>query len=407
MIQCYNLHLKTVTPLFLGGADPRGAPELRAASVRGALRYWLRALLGGVIGDQSLDELRRAEAAVFGSTAAASPVVVRIQPESAETIPFSRLADWDNNQGSPRKQGIAYLFFAARRTRQEAERSAICADSRFGLTLVMRPGAGSPGQHALKQAYAALWLLTHLGGLGSRSRRGAGSVQVIFSEAIDGNMPALAIRAESPRQLSGELAEGLKQIREVARELHHSSQVAKPSAFDVLHPHVCKILVIDRPFDSWVDALDAVGQALQRFRRRREPDYSNVKRAIRGNSLDEPVKRAAFGLPIVFYYRSLGGQRGTLQGTQHDRRASPLLIRVTRLANNQYAVVLTLFYSELLPSTERLLLKRVRQERQARQQSERDYEDCVTTSVPSLNLIEEFLRDLGKRVAPLLEVTGW
>lgn len=29
-----ELKLETVTPLFLAGADPRGAPELRAASVR-------------------------------------------------------------------------------------------------------------------------------------------------------------------------------------------------------------------------------------------------------------------------------------------------------------------------------------------------------------------------------------
>jgi CRISPR-associated protein Cmr1 len=41
--------LETVTPVFLGGADPRGAPELRPPAFRGAMRYWLRAALGGVI----------------------------------------------------------------------------------------------------------------------------------------------------------------------------------------------------------------------------------------------------------------------------------------------------------------------------------------------------------------------
>lgn len=34
-----KLTLETVTPLFLGGADPRGAPELRPPSLRGAMRY--------------------------------------------------------------------------------------------------------------------------------------------------------------------------------------------------------------------------------------------------------------------------------------------------------------------------------------------------------------------------------
>jgi len=45
----WTVTLETVTPLFLGGADPRGAPELRAPALRGAMRYWLWTALGGVI----------------------------------------------------------------------------------------------------------------------------------------------------------------------------------------------------------------------------------------------------------------------------------------------------------------------------------------------------------------------
>src|SRR6266850_1449561 len=63
--------LETVTPLFLGGAeaqDRNRSPELRPPAFRGALRYWLRAALGGVIGDNNLDGLHRLESAVFGST---------------------------------------------------------------------------------------------------------------------------------------------------------------------------------------------------------------------------------------------------------------------------------------------------------------------------------------------------
>jgi len=74
-----TIRLQTVTPVFLGGVEPRGEPELRAASVRGLLRYWFRVLLGGVIGDDSVDALRKAEALVFGSTDAASPFTVRLE----------------------------------------------------------------------------------------------------------------------------------------------------------------------------------------------------------------------------------------------------------------------------------------------------------------------------------------
>lgn len=42
-----NFTLETLTPLFLAGND-QNAVELRAASIRGHLRYWYRALLGGL-----------------------------------------------------------------------------------------------------------------------------------------------------------------------------------------------------------------------------------------------------------------------------------------------------------------------------------------------------------------------
>jgi CRISPR-associated protein Cmr1 len=66
--------LETVTPLFLGGAEQQ--PELRPASFRGALRFWLRALLGAHIGD-NVEHVREAENRVFGSTNSASPITVR------------------------------------------------------------------------------------------------------------------------------------------------------------------------------------------------------------------------------------------------------------------------------------------------------------------------------------------
>lgn len=36
--------LKAVTPMFLGGAEPNKIAELRAPSIKGALRFWYRAI---------------------------------------------------------------------------------------------------------------------------------------------------------------------------------------------------------------------------------------------------------------------------------------------------------------------------------------------------------------------------
>jgi CRISPR-associated protein Cmr1 len=377
------LCLETITPLFLTGADPRGEPELRATSIRGALRFWLRALLGGVIGDKDLDALRKAESAVFGSTdTGASPVVVRIRNLSrGAPIPFSAMAG---------KQGLSYLFFAARGTQNEPERKAIPAGSSFELELSLR--AGVQDQDALLNAYAALWLLTHLGGLGARSRRGAGSLQVtqVQGDVADSALPSLEVRAKTPGELQEELQKGLRQLR---NSIGTSTFISSPSTFDVLHPNACKIWVMDRQFTSWEEALDAIGRRMQQFRNRRAPDYQNVKNAVQGQHLTQPVKRAAFGLPIVFYYRSLKGAKGTLEGERHDRRASPLFIHVNRLSNRKYVLVLTFFQSQFLEKGEKLKLKR---------QGLPAY-----VGTPDLSLIDDFIQEVRRNIAPCLEVTEW
>ena len=390
-MKAIKVTLETVTPLFLGGADPRGEPELRAASIRGALRFWLRALLGGVIGDKDLDALRKAESAVFGSTdTGASPVVVRIKSHSAKTISFSQLAQWDNTLRNYLRPGIAYLFFSARQTSDEPERYAIRGGTTFELEFTLRLGADA--DYAFEQAYAALWLLTHLGGLGARSRRGAGSLQVtqVHGNVPNSALPSLEIRASTPEQLQAELQEGLSKLR---KSVGGSASVDCPSRFDVLHPNACKIWVVGKEFSSWEAALDAIGQRMQQFRNRREPDYQNVKNAVQGKTLTQPVERAAFGLPIVFYYRSLKGAKGTLEGERHDRRASPLFIHVTRLSNRKYALVLTFFQAQLLEEGEKLKLKR---------QGPPAY-----VSTPDLSLIDDFIKEVQRNFDLCFEVTGW
>ncbi len=388
---CIKVNLRTVTPLFLAGADPRGDPELRAASVRGALRFWLRALIAGVLGDKDLNALRQAESAVFGSTEMASPVVVRVTRRPLTSKSFSALAS--------NKSGVAYLFFGARATRTERERSAISAKERLELKLEERVGVGKAEGEALQWAYAALWLLTHLGGLGSRSRRGAGSLQV--TEVIEQprslkDLPLLTVSAETPKELAEELKDGLKRLRKFAG-IPQTLPVTAPSTFDVLHPDVCRVWVVNKEFEAWSEALDAFGGAFQQFRNRRKPDYDLVKKALQprqSTPITQTIQRAAFGLPIVFYYRSLRGERAILEGADHDRRASPLLLRVTELVNGKCVLVLTFFRAQLLPEGEKLRLQL-------------EGGRAVSAPVPSFELIENFLKKVQMEVAPLLEVTGW
>mgnify|MGYP000138544532 CR=1 FL=1 len=393
--------LEAVTPLFLGGADPRGQPELRPPAFRGTLRYWLRAALGGVLGDADLAGLRQAEAQVFGSAsehqAAASPVTVRIEGSSAlSTVNYSELTGGQQHRQQKRhtvRAGLAYLFFAARRTRWQPERKALTGS--FYLQLRLRPGQ-SDG--ALQKAYAALWLLTHLGGVGSRARRGAGAVQAVdqnFAPIPDLPLP---VQARTPRQLVDELQTGLRKIQQVLGKAY-SPDFQKPSEFDIIHPNTCRIWVLNRVYPQWYDALDEIGRCFSEFRNRRRPDYEVLRGVIaRNESLSQPVQRAAFGLPLPLYYRSLN-QQVTLQSYRHDRRASPLVIRAVKLADGQYTVLLVWFQSRFLPDGDKLVLKK-------------DKAELAKGPVPGDTLISTFItgpdpvkRSLRDRGLHLLQVT--
>ena len=80
-----DVDLEAVTPLWIGGADRRA--ELRPPSMRGCLRYWFRALAGGLL-QESLPEIFAAESAVFGNYKRASAVVVRLfgSPQIGVTV---------------------------------------------------------------------------------------------------------------------------------------------------------------------------------------------------------------------------------------------------------------------------------------------------------------------------------
>jgi CRISPR-associated protein Cmr1 len=151
--------LETVTPLFLGGAEPRGTPELRPPAFRGALRYWLRAALGGVIGDKNLAGLHQLESAVFGSTDYGSSIQVRLRNN-----PQGHNLQASSEKILPHKEG--------------SKRQALSAGQRFDLSLSQ---IRNTDESTWQAACSALNLVLIFGGVGLRSRRGHGTLRVVQS----------------------------------------------------------------------------------------------------------------------------------------------------------------------------------------------------------------------------------
>src|SRR3989441_10809686 len=82
--------LQTITSLFMAGADQTKA-ELRAPTFRGLMRYWQRALVGGLVGTtpQGLEKVKATETAVFGATDTGSAVAVKVSAVSTESKEFT------------------------------------------------------------------------------------------------------------------------------------------------------------------------------------------------------------------------------------------------------------------------------------------------------------------------------
>lgn len=305
---------------------------------------------------------------------------LRIIQQSVKTTPYSEIVklDANNNAGYP---GLAYLLFAARGTQREPERSGLTAT--FTLRVASRPGLRVSDQDWLK-LYSSLWLLSHLGAIGSRSRRGAGAIQVQSCDLPErfAGWPGLDIQATSASSLQAELEHGLTFFRS---QLEAKPIAAShPTEFDTLSPGACEILVMPEEYSSWKDALNAIGRKFQIFRNKCRPDYDTVKNAILGGrTLAAPVERATFGLPIPYYYRSITppNNQATLQARTTDRRSSPLIFRPVQLKTGKVVIVLIWFKSRFLPSHEELMLKIQRDE--------------VSGPLPNDKLIQTFLHDPG------------
>jgi CRISPR-associated protein Cmr1 len=178
---------KIITPMFLAGADGK-TPELRAASVKGALRFWWRACNGHIGLESEVERgkhgakdklitpgLRDQESFIFGGTGGnasegRSSFVLQVRPQAVRTDQRQKLV--------PHKE-------------RGFEAPAFMPDQTFEVVLRLPKVKGKDyqvkptinGQEQLlftREKLIALFQLTCLlGGVGRRARRGMGSLEIV------------------------------------------------------------------------------------------------------------------------------------------------------------------------------------------------------------------------------------
>lgn len=401
-----RVRLETVTPLFLGGADPSACAELRPPSIKGVLRWWYRAL------HPKLNHFEEAE--IFGGTGEGqgqASFFIVVPPGGALRV-VKPLEDrsWSAE--------MAYLGYGLIRlpTRDERDRGVrgflndrpyIAPGQHFDIELRFRETDSTRKGSAKREVLNALWALVYFGGLGSRSRRGWGSLRTV---QVEGTVPDDCLWA-----LDGE--DYVKCVQEILGRFK-SDPPAQHTSFS--RDARLFIKTVD---GNWSAALAEAGRSLKEartnhprpsrlygtdrelvatFLRSCEPAFSDPAQQATAQLARAP-RRAVFGLPHNYFFRSRfdAHQRPEIaefdalgpRGEQREitRRASPLLFHVAAVSRERHTILaLFLPTASFLPGG-----AVIRGTARTKDESTEDLKvSCTAPAPPNFDAVVQFLETL-------------
>lgn len=185
MINKITFEIETITPMFLAGADQSKA-ELRAASIKGLLRFWWRALQA----ESDIGKLHKRESQIFGSsdenTGGGCSFSLRIR-HAGELKPTKNKFPKQNmtvtSKGKTFQVNILeYLAYGTLEYRKGEGnifvREYIPSGVKFELVFNFFDVAWK------NEILKVLYVFSLFGGIGSRSRNGFGSVIVLNAQEV-------------------------------------------------------------------------------------------------------------------------------------------------------------------------------------------------------------------------------
>lgn len=250
MLDTREYKFKIVTPLYLGGVDPRAREdqakhdtEIRIRPILAMWRYWLRALRGAEHGTTTdgLARIASEEQRLFGGVRGEHPTAAGIRARLSEV---GNINHGNFTEQEPAKSRYArYLGYGLQQSRQggvvtEECRWAIQPCGKFTVAITAK-------ESDFKTLEEIIDTWVHCGGLGARNRRGWGCIEWT-------NRPAA--RGDYFRSLAERM------------ERYKGTMPAEPD-FDVLHPDWCRIQICDEAsghsFANFADAMAAIRNQLR------------------------------------------------------------------------------------------------------------------------------------------------
>ncbi len=244
-----TFNCEIITPMFLAGADGK-SPELRPSSIKGALRFWWRAMHG----DLSITELHAKESSVFGcggEHATRSRISIDVRPH---TLPINQgLSEKKIDTPSPtlndpertiRAQLFTYLAYGAH------QREYFKVGSQFSVTFRYHKLISPENDFVIP-----FELISFFGGLGARGRNGFGSFKILSCD--DSNVKLHSDPKSILRKLNSGLPCGYTAFSE-------KSKLFKTTDHQV----------------SWEKSLEVIGTAYIKEKRKLENAHTYDKRAF-------------------------------------------------------------------------------------------------------------------------------
>lgn len=360
---------RIVTPMFIGGANHE-AETIRPPSFKGVLRFWWRALNWGRFYEANgrddniaMPKLHAEEARIFGYAADNNK-------DSGQgcfllTIENTKLTSQlppTVHQNLASKSAARYLGYgvieAFRSGPRHVEagqliRSCINEDQIFTVKLLFKDKV----EDSIVEAMKAIGLL---GGLGSRTRRGMGSIALESLKLDDAEQWT---RPTNEENYKGEIVNLFSTIKRPSVEPPFTA-FWENSRIDLLLSSTTPYLVLDEfgkamlDYRSWGKTTDT-GIRLplpsgKKSEERFDKDHDWYRkpgwRKITANKDFHPL-RVVFGLPHNYDSKN---KENMVNAANHERRSSPLIFHVHQLQANLFVGVSLYLPAKFLPDGEKI-----------------------------------------------------
>lgn len=363
---------KLITPLFGGGAEPQKADAIttvRGSEVRGHLRFWWRATRGGRF-DGSLENMKNREEEIWGSAAkegkpGPSPIKIFINKLTASKGNPFQAVDRDNNKirniGHPSSKD-GYAAFPLFVSSAPVVWENVVFEIAIQYPREIEIKTSDRKINIEKDIEEALWAWETFGGIGARTRRGFGALQLTH---INGGEVKPISRRETEQEILNKLEEYSSAAYKWSKGVPH---IANNMKYKFIKKEQNNI-------SAWRFIVQKLRDFRQLFRDQKNgkpfgrshwPEADQIRRETGKyvkpkhipKHLVQKFPRAKFGLPIVFEFKredvAAGDPEKTmLQGIKLaenkyiERLASPLILRPIVCSDGAIGLALVLEWEKM------------------------------------------------------------